>query len=52
MPGQSFGAEGYLRISYCADKQSIIEGIRRIRWALDETSPDEIQIGDKLVKRN
>lgn len=52
VPGQSFGAEGYLRISYCADKQSIIEGIRRIRWALDETSPDEIQIGDKLVKRN
>ena len=51
VPGLSFGVERYLRISYCADKQSIIEGIRRIRWALDETSPDEIQIGDKLVKR-
>jgi aspartate aminotransferase len=52
VPGQAFGAEGYLRISFCADKNSIVEGIRRIRWALDNTAPSEIKIGDKLVKRD
>lgn len=52
VPGKAFGAQGYLRISFCADKNSIVEGIRRIRWALDETAPNEIQIGDKLVTRN
>ena len=52
VPGASFGAEGYLRISYCADQASIIEGMRRIRWALDKTAPKEIKIGDKLFTRN
>ena len=51
VPGKAFGAEGYLRISFCADKGSITEGIRRIRWALDKTAPNEICIGDKLVTR-
>lgn len=52
VPGIAFGADGYLRISFCADKASIVEGVRRIRWALDKTAPNEIQIGDKIVKRN
>lgn len=52
VPGRAFGAEGYLRISYCADKASIIEGVRRIRWALDKTAPNEITIGDKIVTRD
>lgn len=52
VPGNAFGAEGYLRISFCADEASIIEGVRRIRWALDETAPNEMQIGDKLLTRN
>ena len=52
VPGRAFGAEGYLRISFCADKNSIIEGVRRIRWALDETAPNELKIGDKIVTRN
>lgn len=34
VPGASFGAEGYLRISFCADKSAIIEGVRRIAEAL------------------
>ena len=51
VPGKAFGAEGYLRISFCADKTSIVEGIRRIRWALDPHAPKEIKIGDKLVTR-
>ena len=52
VPGIAFGADGYLRISFCADKASIIEGVRRIRWALDKTAPNEIKIGDKIVTRN
>ena len=51
VPGKAFGAEGYLRISFCADKTSIVEGVRRIRWALDPKAPKEIKIGDKLVTR-
>lgn len=51
VPGKAFGAEGYLRISFCADKDSIIEGIRRIRFALDKSAPETMKIGDKLVKR-
>ncbi len=34
VPGRAFGAEGYLRISFCADKASIIEGVRRIARAV------------------
>lgn len=51
VPGIAFGMEGYLRISFCADKNAIIEGVRRIRWALDKTAPNEIKIGDHLVTR-
>ena len=52
VPGIAFGMEGYLRISFCAAKNAIIEGVQRIRWALDKTSPSEIKIGDQLVTRN
>ncbi len=34
VPGAAFGAEGYLRISFCADKTAIIEGVGRIADAL------------------
>ena len=34
VPGAAFGAEGYLRISFCADKTAIVEGVRRIAEAL------------------
>ena len=52
VPGVSFGLEGYLRISYCAARENIIEGLRRIRWALDKAAPAEIKIGDKIVKKD
>ena len=52
VPGIAFGADGYLRISFCADKASIIEGVRRIRWALDKTAPRELKIGDKIITRD
>lgn len=34
VPGAAFGAEGYVRISFCAEKSAIIEGVRRIAEAL------------------
>ena len=52
VPGKAFGLDGHLRISFCADRASVVEGVRRIRWALDKTAPNEIKIGDKLVTRN
>ncbi|WP_424244459.1 aspartate aminotransferase [Elusimicrobium posterum] len=51
VPGAPFGMEGYGRVSYCASQKNVVEGAKRIRWALDKTSPEEIMIGDKLVKR-
>ena len=52
VPGIAFGADGYLRISFCADKAYIVEGVRRIRWALDKTAPRELKIGDKIITRD
>ena len=52
VPGKAFGVDGYLRISFCADKASIVEGVRRIRWALDKTAPNEFKIGNKVITRN
>lgn len=34
VPGSAFGAEGYLRLSYCVSEDHIKEGIRRLREAL------------------
>lgn len=44
VPGAAFGAEGYLRISFCADKSAIIEGVRRIADALKNLP----RTGDKI----
>lgn len=52
VPGDSFGAEGHLRVSYTGSPDEIREGIRRIRWALDPSSPAEITIGDKTRVRD
>lgn len=35
VPGQAFGMDGHLRISFCASKDSIVEGVRRIKRALE-----------------
>ena len=37
VPGAGFGseAEGFLRVSFCADHETLSEGVRRIRKALD-----------------
>lgn len=35
VPGVEFGLEGHLRLSYCGAEKDIIEGVSRIRKALD-----------------
>ena len=34
VPGKAFGMDGYLRISFCADQESIVQGVQRIAMAL------------------
>ncbi|MFN3870775.1 MAG: pyridoxal phosphate-dependent aminotransferase [Aquificaceae bacterium] len=34
VPGSAFGAEGYLRLSYCVSEDTIKEGIDRLKFAL------------------
>ncbi len=38
VPGSAFGAEGYIRISYATSRENILEGVKRIREALDRLS--------------
>ena len=52
VPGKEFGAEGHLRLSYCGSTKDVVEGVKRIRWALDPTAPNEIVIGDRKVVRD
>ncbi len=52
VPGVEFGMEGHLRISYCGSIKEIMEGIARIKWALDPESPNEIYIGDRKLRRD
>ena len=52
VPGREFGMEGHLRLSYCGNIEDIIEGVERIRWALDPTTPREIRIGERTVVRD
>jgi aspartate aminotransferase len=52
VPGKEFGMEGHLRLSYAGTLKDVTEGVARIRWALDPTSPNEIYIGDKKLIRD
>lgn len=52
VPGVEFGMEGHIRISFAGSVKDITEGIARIKWALDATSPNEIYIGDKKMVRD
>jgi aspartate aminotransferase len=52
MPGIEFGREGYLRLSYCGSIKDIIEGIERIKWALDPNSPNELFIDERKLVRD
>ena len=50
--GKEFGMEGHIRISFAGSVKDITEGVSRIKWALDPTSPNEIYIGDKRLIRD
>jgi aspartate aminotransferase len=52
VPGKEFGMEGHIRLSFAGSVKDITEGIARIKWALDPTSPNEIYIGDKKMIRD
>jgi len=52
VPGKDFGCEGHLRISYCGPAADVVEGIRRIRWALDPASPRECEFGGRVHVRD
>jgi aspartate aminotransferase len=44
--------EGYLRLSYATTIKDVKQGIERIKWALDSTSPREIYIGERKLVRD
>lgn len=52
VPGREFGMEGHLRLSFAGTVKDAMEGIARIKWALDPTSPNDIYIGDKKLIRD
>ena len=52
VPGKEFGMEGHLRISFAGSVKDITEGLARIKWTLDPSSPNEIYIGDKKMIRD
>ena len=52
VPGKEFGMEGHIRISFAGSANEVAEGIARIKWALDPTSPNEIYIGDRRMIRD
>ena len=52
VPGKEFGMEGHIRLSISGTVKDVTEGIARIKWALDPTSPNEIYIGDRKMIRD
>ncbi len=52
VPGKEFGMEGFIRLSFSGTVKDVTEGIARMRWALDPTSPNEIYIGDRKLIRD
>ena len=52
VPGREFGMEGHLRLSYAGSSKDLVEAIARLRWALDPSSPAELQIGQRRCVRD
>lgn len=52
VPGKEFGFEGYIRLSFAGGEKEILEGIERIKWAVDPNAPNEIYIGDRKQVRD
>ena len=51
VPGVEFGMEGFLRLSYCGSIEDVREGVRRIKWLLDESGAPELIAGEKVFTR-
>jgi aspartate aminotransferase len=52
VPGKEFGMDGHLRLSYCGTIKEIMDGIERIKWALDPQAPNELILGDRKLVRD
>jgi aspartate aminotransferase len=52
VPGREFGMEGHLRLSFSGAAKDMIEGIKRMKWALDPNAPNDIYIGDRKLIRD
>ena len=52
VPGREFGMEGHIRLSISGTVKDVTEGIARIKWALDPSSPNEIYIGERKMIRD
>ena len=52
VPGNEFGMDGHLRLSYCGTIKEIKDGVDRIKWALDPNAPNEIFIGERKIVRD
>ncbi|GMR10887.1 MAG: pyridoxal phosphate-dependent aminotransferase [Anaerolineae bacterium] len=52
VPGAEFGMDGHLRLGFAGTPEDVVEGARRIKWALDPGQPPEIKMGDEVVTRD
>jgi aspartate aminotransferase len=52
VPGKDFGFEGHLRLSFCGTIKEIMEGVERMKWALDPDSPNELYLGERKLVRD
>jgi aspartate aminotransferase len=52
VPGREFGMEGHLRLSYCGTIKEIMDGLERIKWAVDPAAPNELFLGDRKLVRD
>ena len=52
VPGKEFGMDGHLRLSYCGTIKEIMDGLERIKWALDPSAPNELFLGDRKLVRD
>jgi aspartate aminotransferase len=52
VPGKEFGMEGHLRLSYCGTIKEIMDGLERIKWAIDPSAPNELFLGERKLVRD
>jgi aspartate aminotransferase len=52
VPGKEFGMDGHLRLSYCGTIKEMMDGVERIKWALDPEAPNELFLGERKLVRD